>query len=124
MLQLYKNIRNRRMELNMTQSELAAKMGYADKSMIAKIEKGLVDLPQSKIFAFAKALDTSAADLVGWDEAEENKDLSNSYMMADLMMDEELLSYIEKIKNISESGKNIIYGYIDCIYEKEKETGA
>ena len=124
MLQLYKNIRNRRMELNMTQSELAAKMGYADKSMIAKIEKGLVDLPQSKIFAFAKALDTSAADLVGWDEAEENKDLSNSYMMADLMMDEELLSYIEKIKNISESGKNRIYGYIDCIYEKEKETGA
>lgn len=49
MLQLYKNIKNRRTELHLTQSELADKMGYADKSMIAKIEKGLVDLPQSKI---------------------------------------------------------------------------
>ena len=39
MLQLYKNIKSRRIELNMTQSDLASKMGYADKSMIAKIEE-------------------------------------------------------------------------------------
>ena len=53
MLQLYKNIKKRRTELKLTQTELATKMGYADKSMIAKIEKGLIDLPQSKIIAFA-----------------------------------------------------------------------
>lgn len=47
MLQLYKNIKSRRVELQMTQSDLAVKLGYADKSMIAKIEKGAVDLPQS-----------------------------------------------------------------------------
>ena len=46
MLQLYANIKKRRLELEMTQSDLAQKMGYADKSMIAKIEKGTVDLPQ------------------------------------------------------------------------------
>lgn len=40
MLQLYKNIKTRRTELRLTQSELADKMGYADKSMIAKIEDG------------------------------------------------------------------------------------
>ena len=56
MLQLYKNIKQRRLELGMNQSELAEKMGYADKSMIAKIEKGLVDLPQSKILAIAECL--------------------------------------------------------------------
>ena len=39
MLQLYKNIKQRRTDLHLTQSELAKKMGYADKSMIAKIEK-------------------------------------------------------------------------------------
>lgn len=68
MLQLYKNIKNRRTELHLTQSELADRMGYADKSMIAKIEKGLVDLPQSKILAFAEALKTPPSYLMGWDE--------------------------------------------------------
>ena len=43
MLDLYINIRNRRKELGLTQAELAEKLGYADKSMIAKIEKGSVD---------------------------------------------------------------------------------
>ena len=67
MLQLYKNIKSRRIELNMTQSDLASKMGYADKSMIAKIEKGLIDLPQTKIIAFANALDIAPGILMGLD---------------------------------------------------------
>ena len=70
MLQLYKNIRNRRLELNVTQSELATKLGYADKSMIAKIEKGSVDLPQSKIISFANALHIAPGDLMGLDGIE------------------------------------------------------
>lgn len=68
MIQLYNNIKKRRIELGMTQSELASKLGYADKSMIAKIEKGSIDLPQSKIMAFADALLISASDLMGWDD--------------------------------------------------------
>lgn len=68
MLQLYKNIKNRRKELGMTQSELAKKLGYTDKSMISKIENGSIDLPQSKIIAFANALDISPSDLMGWED--------------------------------------------------------
>ena len=66
MLELYKNIKKRRQELGMTQSELAEKLGYSDKSMIAKIETGKVDLAQSKIIAFADALRMSPSDLMGW----------------------------------------------------------
>ena len=66
MLDLYHNIKNMRIRLKMTQTELADKLGYADKSMIAKIENGKVDLPQSKIEAFAKALETTPAALMGW----------------------------------------------------------
>ncbi|MDD6332313.1 MAG: helix-turn-helix transcriptional regulator [Clostridium sp.] len=65
-LALYKNIRARRLQLGFTQSELAKKLGYADKSAIAKIEKGMVDLPQSKIKAFADVLETTPAELMGW----------------------------------------------------------
>lgn len=67
---LYDNIRKRRKELGLTQSQLAARMHYADKSMIAKIEKGIVDLPQSKIISFADALHTTPAWLMGWSSSE------------------------------------------------------
>ena len=69
MLELYKNIKERRLKLGMTQSELAEKLGYSDKSAIAKIESGKIDIPQSKIVAFAKALHTSPSELRGWDES-------------------------------------------------------
>lgn len=69
MIQLYKNIKQRRSELKMTQTELAHKLGYADKSMIAKIEKGDIDLPQSKILAFANALNIEPGTLMGWEDA-------------------------------------------------------
>ena len=48
MLELYKNIRRYRKELKLSQEELAKRTGYTDRSSIAKIEKGMVDLPQSK----------------------------------------------------------------------------
>ena len=70
MLQLYKNIKARRNELSMTQIDLAEKLGYADKSMISKIEKGLVDLPQSKILAFAEVLKVTPGELMGLDGTE------------------------------------------------------
>lgn len=68
MLELYKNIKKKRLKLGMTQSELAEKLGYSDKSAIAKIESGKIDIPQSKIVAFAKALHSSPSELMGWDE--------------------------------------------------------
>ena len=73
MLKLYENIKNRRLELGLTQSQLAEKLGYADKSMIAKIEKGQVDLPQSKIVAFAKALYMEPSDLMGFEDSDDKQ---------------------------------------------------
>lgn len=65
MLELYKNIRNIRLEKKMTQDELAKLTGYTDRSSIAKIERGDVDLPQSKIMLFASALGVDAGTLMG-----------------------------------------------------------
>lgn len=71
MLELYKNIKRRREELGLSQSELAQKTGYTSKTSISKIEAGKIDLPQSKIEAFAAALDTTPSALMGWDRLEE-----------------------------------------------------
>lgn len=82
MLELYKNIKRRRQQLKMTQTDLALKMGYADKSMIAKIEKGNVDLPQSKILAFANVLETTPGELMGWDyETDAAETVDNIYKL-------------------------------------------
>lgn len=68
---LYERIRARRIELGLTVEELAKKMGYKDKSSISKIENGKADIPQSKVIAFARALNTTTAYLMGIDTAKE-----------------------------------------------------
>lgn len=65
---LYQRIKNRREQLKMSQEELATALGYKSRSTIAKIEAGENDIPQSKIEAFAKALHTTPAHLMGWEE--------------------------------------------------------
>lgn len=62
-----KKIKQRRLELGLTQDELAHKTGYTSRSSINKIELGLVDLPQSKISAIAGALGVSPTYLLGWE---------------------------------------------------------
>lgn len=68
MLKLYQNIKILREEKGLSQDALAKLTGYTDRSSIAKIEKGQVDLQQSKIELFAKALGTTSRELVGWDD--------------------------------------------------------
>lgn len=68
MLKLYQNIKKLREEKGLSQDALAKLTGYTDRSSIAKIEKGQVDLQQSKIELFAKALGTTSRELVGWED--------------------------------------------------------
>ena len=60
-------IKQLREEKQLSQSELANLVGYKDKTSIAKIEAGKVDLPQSKITAFVKSLNTTTSYLFGDD---------------------------------------------------------
>ncbi len=46
-------IKTLRQHHHLSQTELALKTGYKDKTAISKIEKGLVDLPQSKLLLFS-----------------------------------------------------------------------
>ena len=68
MQDIYKNIKRLRIQNNMSQAELAEAVGYTDRSSIAKIEKGEVDLSQSKIEAFANVLHVSIDYLLGLTE--------------------------------------------------------
>jgi transcriptional regulator with XRE-family HTH domain len=65
MSELHKNIKKLRIDKHWTQSELAERVGYADKSMISRIEKGTVNLPASQIEKFAQVFGVPASDLIG-----------------------------------------------------------
>lgn len=68
-MEIHDMIKLLRVKKGMSQEQLAAKTGYRDRSSIAKIESGKVDLSQSKIALFAAALHTTPAHLMGWEDA-------------------------------------------------------
>lgn len=129
MSDLYENIKKRRKELRLTQTDLASRLGYADKSAIAKIEKGIVDLPQSKIKAFADALRTTPAYLMGWDESEDQTveyfsdtviKICNELEDAGYKLGDAPNGYICVILN----GKPTLYDESELVAKYENNTGS
>lgn len=70
MEELYKRIKKRRLDLGMSQEELARQAGYTSRSTIARIEHGEINLPQSKVIDIAAALKISPSYLYGWEDEE------------------------------------------------------
>ncbi len=66
MSELSTRLHLRRKELGLSQEELAQRMGYRSKSSITKLEKGINDLPQSKVEELATALETTLPICWGW----------------------------------------------------------
>ncbi|GFI62074.1 LexA repressor [Clostridiales bacterium] len=83
-----KRIRLRREELNMSQEELATLMKYKSRSSINKIELGKTDVSQSKISEFARALKTTPANLMGWQNSFSGTSLSKISNIMPLPYDE------------------------------------
>lgn len=76
-------IRSRRLELGLTQEELARKLGYKTKSTLSAIEGGRNELKQAKIKQFAIALECDPLWLIGIsDQAPSRGWESDSYCTA------------------------------------------
>lgn len=69
---IYDRIKARRIELGMTQDELAHILGYEGKSTISKVENGERDLRESTVIRYAKALGVTPAYLY-FGETQANK---------------------------------------------------
>lgn len=65
MLTTYEKIKTLRIQNKLSQDELAKLAGYTDRSSIAKIEAGRIDLTESKLLLFSRALGVSPAYLMG-----------------------------------------------------------
>lgn len=67
-------IKQRRIEMGMSQRDLAEKMGYNHHSTVARIEAGKVDVPQSRIVKFSEVLGVSITYLMDWEEMQKKND--------------------------------------------------
>ena len=95
---LGQRIKNRRIELNMTQEELGKKVGYKSRTTVNKVELGICSLNESKIIAFAKALDTTPAYIMGWNEpTKQENELINLILQLTDEETEELSNFVDYI---------------------------
>lgn len=77
MTTIYDRIKNLRENLELTQQELAERLGYKSRSTINKIESGQRDISSTQIIAFSKALNTTPAYLMGWEDENSDPILEN-----------------------------------------------
>ena len=70
-------IKNRRIELGMTQQELAVKIGFKTRSHISLLEQGDRNIPISKIEKLANALEVSPEYLMGWEDMTQTTNTGN-----------------------------------------------
>lgn len=103
---IYNRIEKRRKELGMSQDELALKVGYKEKSAISHIEKGRKDIPQSKIMAFAKALNTTPSYLVdGYDLETVYDQIINMDRFDQMLLINRLIKYKDELNKTIEERK-------------------
>lgn len=92
-------IKTRREALNLSQDELAKRLGYKSRSSINKIERDASGLPQSKIIQIANALQTTPAYIMGWEEVQKNNDV-----LADIIIrmrtDIEFFEVVSQLNNL------------------------
>lgn len=79
------NIKHRRIQLRMSQQELADAMGYKTRSTIAKIESGENDVSQKKLQKLALVLDTTVEALVSGYKANQESGQQQVYLADNTM---------------------------------------
>jgi repressor LexA len=84
-LTIGERIKNKRKHLGYTLDDVAKKLGVS-RPTVLKYENGIIsNIPSDKIEAIAKALETTPAYLMGWEEAEEDE------------LDNQLISMLTKL---------------------------
>ena len=105
-MEVHERIRFLRENLNMSQQELAEKIGYKDKSAISKVERGDRDINQSLLVKYADALNTTPAYLMGWlDEPESHEEM---------ILNEKEKSIIEKLRTLPDDKVELVLQMIDA----------
>jgi len=110
-------IRLRRIELGMTQEELAKKCGYATRATVCAVESRGDAISTKTVAKFAKVLGVSESYLLGW---EENYSKINTDLVAEVIDDVEMRDLITEISTLSKESKDDLFKYVKFLKQQEK----
>lgn len=111
-------IKARRISLGWSQRELATRMGYKNHSVVARIEAGTVDLPQSRLDQFAKVLGVTHGYLIGLvseDESKKNDQLAK--LVIRMRNDESLFNDVVALAGLSDAQRQAVRQLIAAFNE-------
>lgn len=109
-------IRKRRKEIKLSVEELAKLLGK-NRATVYRYENGDIEnLPTTILEPIARALKTTPAYLMGW----ENTFESNNDCIHELFRDTDALIHIKKLSGLSFTSKHSIYDMIDFLSEREQ----
>ncbi|WP_300903393.1 helix-turn-helix domain-containing protein [Faecalibaculum rodentium] len=93
-------IRSRREQLNMTQEELAHKIGFTSRTGVSKLEKGQTEPSIDRLKLLAEALDTTVEYLI-YGPVAYNRSLGDYQENRDYLRinDPSLIPYLEELSN-------------------------
>lgn len=104
-------IKQKRIEMNLSQDELAKKVGYKSRSSIQKIEAAR-NLPITKVEKMALALDCTPGFLMGWEDEQGEKTSHEKLVDA----------YQERLKEYDPKMVLKALDFIDSFYNADHDT--
>ena len=117
-MDLAEKVRNRRIELGMSQEELARRMGYSSRSSINKIENGR-PCSQKIIARLAESLDVGIAYLMGWDEQIQSDPIGTAERHIEMIMDEDLSEIFEDFKKLDTKKRKIVKDLVKSLADAD-----
>ena len=120
-MKIGEKIKQRRTELQWSQRDLAAKMGY-NHSTITRIENGKIDIPQSRILQFAEVLGVSIAYLMGWEEEMEKNPVQMAERHFEILMDEDISEIFDDFKSLDATQRKIVKDLVRSLAGTKKEV--
>ena len=100
-------IKQLRLKAGMSQEELARAAGYTDRSTIAKIESGKIELTESKITLFSRIFGVTPAYIMGIEKPSVRDD--------DLTEELQILRDNPETRTLLHSGKGLTKEQVDAV---------
>lgn len=110
-------IKAKRIEKDMSQTDLALRAGYNNKTAISKLEHAGDDISMKQIRRVATALNVSPAYLMGWEEDQELLPTDTALPIFD-ETDEHLLKIIEYYKNATPEAQSVVETVLKSAQQK------
>ena len=119
-MELSDKVRQRREDLDLTQDELAKRMGYKSRVSINKIENGR-PVSQKIITRLAEALDVSIPYLMGWDEKPAEDLQGLGALAAEVIMDQDAMEMARDYMTLSQADRAAVRALVASLAAKTKK---